>query len=96
MLCAARGCSRRTAITSGALQLLRQALTHDAWREDLYQAALRCQIASGQRSAAIDTYMTCMHKLSEDLGLDPSAETKRLYAQVLAMEDPPPGGLSAV
>lgn len=70
----------------GALQVVRAALSHDAWREDLYQSALRCQIASGQRSAAIDTYMTCMHKLSEDLGLDPSVETRKLYERVLAME----------
>ncbi|HEY3317402.1 MAG TPA: BTAD domain-containing putative transcriptional regulator [Coriobacteriia bacterium] len=69
-----------------ALEMVRTALSHDAWREDLYQAALRCQIAVGQRSAAIDTYMTCMRKLSDDLGLDPSAETRKLYERVLAME----------
>jgi DNA-binding SARP family transcriptional activator len=72
-----------------SLRMIRAALTHNAWREDLYQAALRYQIAAGQRSAAIDTYMTCMHRLSEDLGLDPSAETRRLYDQVLAMEEGP-------
>jgi DNA-binding SARP family transcriptional activator/ATP/maltotriose-dependent transcriptional regulator MalT len=79
----------------GALEMIRAALTHDAWREDLYQAALRYQIDAGQRSAAIDTYMTCMHKLSEDLGIDPSAETKRLYGQVLAMEGPAEDGYPA-
>jgi DNA-binding SARP family transcriptional activator/ATP/maltotriose-dependent transcriptional regulator MalT len=72
---------------ASALRLVRAALAHDAWREDLYQAALRYQIVAGQRSAAIETYMNCMHKLSEDLGLDPSVETRRLYDQVLAMED---------
>ena len=69
------------------LRSLRAALAHDPWREDLYQAALRLQIAAGQRSAAIETYMTCMRKLAEDLGIDPSAETRRLYEQVLAMEE---------
>jgi DNA-binding SARP family transcriptional activator len=71
----------------GALHLVRRALAHDAWREDLYQAAMRYQIEVGQRSAAVDTFMACKGKLAEDLGLDPSAATRRLYDQILAMED---------
>ena len=51
--------------------------------------ALRCQIAAGQRSSAIDTYFHCRDRLAEELGLDPSAETRALYDQILAMEDRP-------
>jgi DNA-binding SARP family transcriptional activator/ATP/maltotriose-dependent transcriptional regulator MalT len=69
-----------------ALQVLRQALVHDAWREDLYQAVLRHQISEGQRSAAIETYINCRNRLIEDLGIDPSAETNKLYQHVLGME----------
>lgn len=71
-----------------ALALVRRALEHDPWREDLYQAALRLQIAAGQRSAAIDTYLACRTRLVEDLGIDPSGETTRLYQHVLAMDEP--------
>jgi len=74
---------------STALIFVRRALRCDPNREDLYQAALRCQIAAGQRTSAIDTYFTCRHKLSEELGLDPSAETRALYDEILAMEDKP-------
>lgn len=74
-----------------ALAFARAGLMHDPWREDLYQAALRLQIETGQRGAAIETYMTCRAKMVEDLGLDPSAETMRLYEQVLAMEEGPDG-----
>jgi len=73
----------------GGLGLLRRALQHDPWREDLYQTALRLQILSGQRSAAIETYLTCRSRLVDDLGIDPSAETTRLYQQVLGMEERP-------
>ncbi|HET6498457.1 MAG TPA: bacterial transcriptional activator domain-containing protein [Coriobacteriia bacterium] len=73
----------------GALRMIRRGLGADPWREDLYQAALRSQVASGQRSAAIDTYLTCRTNLAEQLGLDPSAETVALYQQVLAMEARP-------
>jgi DNA-binding SARP family transcriptional activator len=71
----------------GGLSLLRRALQHDPWREDLYQAALRLQMAAGQRSAAIETYLACRTRLVEDLGIDPSGETMRLYEQVLGMEE---------
>ena len=71
------------------LSLLRRALLNDPWREDLYQAALRLQMGSGQRSAAIETYFSCRNHLVDDLGIDPSRETTALYEQVLGMEEPP-------
>jgi DNA-binding SARP family transcriptional activator len=73
----------------GALRMIRRGISADPWREDLYQAALKSHISSGQRSAAIDTYLSCRSHLAEQLGLDPSKETMRLYDQVLAMEEHP-------
>jgi DNA-binding SARP family transcriptional activator len=72
-----------------ALIYVRKAIQCDPYREDLFQAALRCQIAAGQRSSAIDTYFQCRDNLAEELGLDPSVETRALYDQILAMEDSP-------
>ncbi len=72
-----------------ALIFVRRAIQFDQFREDLYQAALRCQIAAGQRSSAIDTYMQCRDKLCDELGLDPSAEMRALYDEILAMEERP-------
>lgn len=72
-----------------ALTFVRRAIQSDPFREDLYQCALRCQIAAGQRSSAIDTYFQLRSKLADELGLDPSAETRALYDQILAMEDRP-------
>jgi DNA-binding SARP family transcriptional activator len=72
-----------------ALMLVRRALEHDPWREDLYQAALRLQMTAGQRSAAIETYFACRSRLIDDLGIDPSADTRKLYEQILCMEDGP-------
>ena len=70
-----------------ALQFARRGLGSDPFREDLYQAALRAQISAGQRSAAIETYFECRSKLIDELGLDPSSETRALYDQVLALEE---------
>jgi len=72
-----------------ALLHVRRAIQIDRQREDLYQAALRCHIAAGQRSAAVETFINCRTQLSEELGLDPSAETIALYQQILVMEDRP-------
>jgi len=72
-----------------ALVFARRALHIDPYREDLYQSTLRCQIAAGQRSAAVETFVQCKTQLAEELGLDPSAETMALYQQVLVMEERP-------
>jgi DNA-binding SARP family transcriptional activator/ATP/maltotriose-dependent transcriptional regulator MalT len=74
---------------SEAVLFARQGLHAEPHREDLYQAALRCYILAGQRSSAIETFILCKTRMSEDLGLDPSAETIALYEQVLAMEERP-------
>jgi DNA-binding SARP family transcriptional activator len=85
MLRAARLCD-----SSDAMHFLRRGLDVDPFREDLYQAALRSQIETGRRSAAIETFIQCKTQLAEELGLDPSAETIALYEQVLVMEEKSP------
>lgn len=69
-----------------ALEFLRRASHTDPWREDVYQGIMRCSMHSGRRSGAIETFLTCRSRLCEDLGIDPSAETMRLYDAVLAMD----------
>lgn len=88
MQCGARILEEQSNVDE-ALHMVRSGLAFDPWREDLYQAALRLQIKAGRRSAAIETYQTCKSRLAEDLGLDPSVETRRLYDQILAMEHDP-------
>jgi DNA-binding SARP family transcriptional activator len=69
------------------LSVLRAASEHNPWREDIYQEILRLQIDTGQRAAAIETYLACRSRLVDDLGIDPSRETVALYEQVLGMEE---------
>jgi DNA-binding SARP family transcriptional activator len=69
------------------LSVLRDVCARNPWREDIYQAILRLQIASGQRAAAIETYFMCRSRLVEDLGIDPSRETTALYEEVLGMDE---------
>jgi DNA-binding SARP family transcriptional activator len=70
-----------------ALGFARRALHQDPTREDLYQIEMHCQALSGQRTAAMDTFMRCRRRLAEDLGLDPSAQTRAMYQQLLSSGD---------
>ena len=52
--------------------------------------ALRCHIAAGQRSAAIETFIRVQDcNLPRNSGLIPRSETMALYQQILAMEERP-------
>ena len=58
----------------------------DSKREDTYFALMKAQIAAGQRCGAIRTYFECRKFLSDELGLDPSRETKGLYDQLISID----------
>ena len=70
-----------------AMVFLKRVSAIDPWREDVYQLMMRCQMVAGQRSRAIETYNLCRTRLVDDLGIDPCAETVRIFQAVLAMED---------
>jgi len=72
-----------------AMPFVIEASERDPLREDLYQARIKVEVASNQRGAAMETYMSCRNTLVEELGIDPSRETVELYQQILAMEDGP-------
>ncbi|MEG0759297.1 MAG: bacterial transcriptional activator domain-containing protein, partial [Raoultibacter sp.] len=58
----------------------------DSTREDAYTALMRAQIATGQRTAALDTYFRCKSFLSDELGIDPSPQAMTLYQTIIAAE----------
>jgi DNA-binding SARP family transcriptional activator/predicted ATPase len=61
-----------------------------AWRqielepsdETAHQQLMRAMALGGQRSAALAQYEACRRLLAEELGVEPSAETTRLYEQI--------------
>jgi DNA-binding SARP family transcriptional activator len=54
----------------------------DPWRERAHRQVMRLLAVSGQRSAALAQYDTCRRLLAEELGVEPAAETARLYEQI--------------
>jgi predicted ATPase len=61
--------------------LLRQ-LELDPWREEAHRQVMRVLAANGDRSAALAQYETCRRILAKELGVEPSAETQKLYEQI--------------
>ncbi|MFZ5821224.1 MAG: ATP-binding protein [Chloroflexota bacterium] len=61
-----------------------QQLELEPWDECAHQRLMRLLALSGQRSAALAQYESCRKVLKEELGVEPSDETRELYEQVRA------------
>ena len=72
-----------------ASRFARAAIEQDNTREDAYVVLMQTQIAIGQRTAALETYLMCRRFLVEELGIDPSLQAVRLYNDII-MEEPNP------
>ncbi|UCC89791.1 MAG: hypothetical protein JSV81_10875, partial [Anaerolineales bacterium] len=60
---------------------LRQ-LDLDPWREEAHCQMMRALALDGQRNAALAQYETCRRVLAEELGVEPSANTRELVEQI--------------
>jgi predicted ATPase/DNA-binding SARP family transcriptional activator len=69
---------------AAALHGLRQAIATDPFRETAQQALLRALMASGDAAAALLAYREFRLRLHEELGAQPSPETKALFQQLRA------------
>lgn len=67
----------------GALQAAEQAITLDNLHEPSWRLALQAEHALGFRSSVTKRYDALAHLLDEQLGLQPSHETKMTYRQLL-------------
>lgn len=56
----------------------------EPWREEAHRRLMRLLALDGQRSAALAQYEACRQALTEELGVEPTDETKGLYEQLRA------------
>lgn len=68
--------------------------------EPAYRALMSAHAARGDMAAVADVWHRCRRDLAEELGVEPSDETRRLYERLTAAEPqvqaPPPRGAQAV
>ncbi len=69
-----------------ALTYAQQMLRVDALNESAYAALMRLHGLNGDRARALQIYHQCMTVLREELGIDPSTSTRKLYEQLLEDE----------
>jgi predicted ATPase/DNA-binding SARP family transcriptional activator/class 3 adenylate cyclase len=67
---------------AAAIDYATRLLALEPWREEAHRALMRLLALSGQRSAALAQYETCVSTLKQELGVAPSAETKQLYVDI--------------
>jgi len=60
----------------------RRLLALEPWREETHRQVMRLLAWSEGRGAALAQYETCCRILAEELGVEPAAETTRLYQQI--------------
>ncbi|MDX1616692.1 MAG: BTAD domain-containing putative transcriptional regulator, partial [Candidatus Promineifilaceae bacterium] len=66
------------------LAAARRLLAQDPWREEAHRWLIRFLALNGQRAAALAQYEQCRQILAEELGVEPSAETRALVEAVQA------------
>jgi predicted ATPase/DNA-binding SARP family transcriptional activator len=61
---------------------VRKRLELEPWQEDAHRQLMRLLAASGQRPAALAQFEACKRSLKAELGVEPEAETVRLYESI--------------
>ncbi|MBE2220292.1 MAG: hypothetical protein IAF02_02070 [Anaerolineae bacterium] len=66
----------------------KQILQTDPLREQIHRELILLYMENGQRGLAIHQYEMCRQILKRELGIEPMAETKQLYQQLMEQERP--------
>jgi DNA-binding SARP family transcriptional activator len=77
------GMQRQANDVAGALQTALRLLALDPLQEAVHRTVMRLQVSQGRRDAALRQYQACADLLERELGVEPEADTKELYSQIL-------------
>jgi len=74
---------RKAGAKEAALRTGLKLLTLDPLQEPVHRTLMRLYAAVGRRGTALRQYQQCVNVLQRDLGIEPEAETKELYQEIL-------------
>ncbi|HLL73855.1 MAG TPA: BTAD domain-containing putative transcriptional regulator [Pyrinomonadaceae bacterium] len=66
-----------------SMQLAQRILSDDQFREDVHCMIMRAQAAQGNRAAVKEQYESLRRLLRKELGVEPAAETQRVFKQLM-------------
>lgn len=74
--------------TDAATHAAARLVALDPLQEDMHRTLMRLYARQGRRAAALRQYQTCVAIQQKELGVEPEAETKRLYLEILQRAAP--------
>ncbi|MFQ5945749.1 MAG: AAA family ATPase [Anaerolineae bacterium] len=74
---------RSTGATQAAVRTARRILVLDALQEAVHRTLMRLYVELGRRGAALQQYQLCVNVLQREFSLEPEAETRQLYQEIL-------------
>lgn len=83
LLEALAGVAQAAADWPKVMQLAQQIIHDDQFREDIHCLVMRAHAALGNRGAVKDQFEALKRLLASELGVEPSAETRKLYQQLI-------------
>jgi ATP/maltotriose-dependent transcriptional regulator MalT/DNA-binding SARP family transcriptional activator len=78
------GVAEKTQDWARSLRLAQQILHDDPFREDVHCMLMRAHAGQGNRVAVKEQYETLRRLLRKELGVEPAAETQKVYRELLA------------
>jgi DNA-binding SARP family transcriptional activator/tetratricopeptide (TPR) repeat protein len=69
-----------------SLKLSQQILREDSFREDIHCMVMRAQGATGNRAAVKEQYEVLRRLLRKELGVEPAAETQKVYRELMGAD----------
>lgn len=76
--------AQKTEDWTRSLQLAQQILRDDPFREDVHCMMMRALAGQGNRHAVREQYETLRKLLQKELGVEPAAETQKVYRELIA------------
>ena len=77
-----------------AVEILRLLLSEEPLREEAHAGLMRIHALSGRRRQALERYELLSEVLRRELGMEPAAESRHLYEEILSGKFPPAQDLS--
>src|SRR5215472_7066228 len=79
-----------TGAGEAAIQIARRLLMLDPHDEAVHRSLMRLYLGQGRRASALQQYQVCLQTLQRELGVEPEAETRLLYQEMLPQRVPAP------
>ena len=75
---------KETGAHGRAVEAASRMLTLAPWQEEVHRELMRLLALDGRRSEALAQYQTCRRMLDDELGVEPTIETRLLYRRIKA------------